>query len=292
MTRGDELPRHMILDSEWPLFLQATVTEWAAILDTSAVTIISPAAAKDVRKYLSHRIVPSRHVYRASKAKCRWCVLGHRDPDLRQLERSSPTPQTSSIYTFLFVAAVLQREVTLGDLKSAFMQSDKDVSERSQGQLYASLLPGGIPLADGTWVEEGSLIQLNAAVYGLVNAPSAWKTIVRGIENLGYRRSCYDLCSFCLMDESGPQGHILIEVDDLATHGNAVHAENMAKLQKTFKFGKWKSIYNREGDYAGRTAIQDQSYGFHNPSGQVCSGKTVPDCDTKKTSLRQEIRDH
>ena len=86
---------------------------------------------------------------------------------------------------------------------------------------------------------------------------------MRGIENLGYRRSCYDLCIFCLMSESGPEGHILIEVDDLATHGNAVHAENMAKLQKTFKFGKWKSIYNNEGDYAGRTVIQDQSYGFH-----------------------------
>ena len=142
MTRGDELPRHMIPDSEWPRFLQATVTEWAAILDTPAVTIISPAAAKDIRKHLSHRIVLSRHVYRekpgegvgaASKAKCRWCVLRHRDPDIRQLERSSPTPQTSSIYTFLFVAAVLQREVTLGDLKSAFMPSDKDLSAKSQG---------------------------------------------------------------------------------------------------------------------------------------------------------------
>ena len=64
MTRGDELPRHMISDSEWPRFLQATVTEWAAILDTSATTIISPAAARDIRKHLSHRIVPSRHVYR------------------------------------------------------------------------------------------------------------------------------------------------------------------------------------------------------------------------------------
>ena len=161
----------------------------------------------------------------------------------------------------LFVAAVLQREVTLGDLKSAFLQSDKD-SEWPQGQLYASLPSGGIPLADGTWVEEGSLVQLNAAVCGLVNA--AWrKTIVRGIENLGYRRSCYDPCIFCLMGESGPQGHILTELDDLATRGNAVHVENMAKLQKTFKFGKRKSIYNSEGDYAGRTVIQDQSYGFH-----------------------------
>ena len=118
MTRGEELPRHMIPESEWPRFLQATVAEWAAVLETSAVMIISPAAAKDIRKHLFHRIVPSRHVYRekpsegvgaASKAKCRWCVLGHRDPDIRQLERSS------SIYTFLFVAAVLQREVTLGD---------------------------------------------------------------------------------------------------------------------------------------------------------------------------------
>ena len=32
------------------------------------------------------------------------------------------------------------------------MLSDKDLSERPQAQLYASLLLGGIPLADGTWV--------------------------------------------------------------------------------------------------------------------------------------------
>ena len=56
MTRGPE--------SEWPRVLRVTVAEWAAILDTSAVTIISLAAAKDIRKHLSHRIVPSRHVYR------------------------------------------------------------------------------------------------------------------------------------------------------------------------------------------------------------------------------------
>ena len=52
-------------------------------------------------------------------------------------------------------------------------------------------------------------------------------------------------------------------VDDFATHGNAVHAENMTKLQKTLKFRKWKSIFHSEGDCAGRTVIQDQSNGFH-----------------------------
>ena len=56
------------------------------------------------------------------------------------------TPQTSSINTFLLVAASLQREVTLGDLETAFMQSDKKVAERPKGKLYASIHPGGIPL--------------------------------------------------------------------------------------------------------------------------------------------------
>ena len=51
MTRNDELPRHLIPESGWPRFLQATVAEWTAILDTSAITIISPTAAKDLRKH-------------------------------------------------------------------------------------------------------------------------------------------------------------------------------------------------------------------------------------------------
>ena len=34
-------------------------------------------------------------------------------------------------------------------------------------------------------------------------------------------------------------------------------------FKKTLKFGKWKSIYDSEGDYAGRTVIQDKSHGFH-----------------------------
>ena len=83
-----------------------------------------------------------------------------------------------------------------------------------------------------------------------------------GIEDLGYRRSCYDPCIFYLLDRSGTQGHVLIEADDLATDGNAVHAENTAKLWMTFMFGMWKSIYNSDGDYAGRTVGQDQSHGF------------------------------
>ena len=36
------------------------------------------------------------------------------------------------------------------------------------------------------WVEEGSLVQLNAAVYGLVNAPSAWCVALRALATEGH----------------------------------------------------------------------------------------------------------
>ena len=84
-------------------------------------------------------------------AKARWCVLGHRDPDILELDRAAPTPQTSSIYTALLVAASLQHRLTLGDLKTAFMQSERAHGDRPKGKLYASVPPGGIPLPDGTW---------------------------------------------------------------------------------------------------------------------------------------------
>ena len=70
------------------------------------------------------------------------------------------------------------------------------------------------------------------------------------------------LVFFCLMDESAPQGHGSHRGGRSRHSWNAVHAENMAKLRKTSKFGKWK-IKNSEGDYASRTIIQDQSYSFH-----------------------------
>ena len=83
------------------------------------------------------------------------------------------------------------------------------------------------------------------------------------------------------MDESGPQGHILIKVDD----------ENMVKIRKTFKYGKWKSIHNSEGDYAGPTIIQDQSYGFRIHQAKFVRERLAPIAHSKGTPLRQEIGD-
>ena len=69
------------------------------------------------------------------------------------------------------------RAVSIADAKTAFMQTSTEISaqDRPKGKLYAEIPPGGIPLEDGTWVEEGSILEPHVAVYGLCNAPAAWR---------------------------------------------------------------------------------------------------------------------
>ena len=71
--------------------------------------------------------------------------------------------------------SVRQEEGRIADASTAFMQISEEISQqdRPKGALCFELPPGGIPLADGTWVEEGSIIQLYVAVYGLANDAQA-----------------------------------------------------------------------------------------------------------------------
>ena len=62
------------------------------------------------------------------------------------------------------------------------------------------------------------------------------------------------------MTKNGPNGHVLLEVDDIASQGNSIHDEKMRTLRTKFKFGKWASIYGSEADYAGRTIVQRKDY--------------------------------
>eukprot|EP00969_Alexandrium_andersonii_P283147 12517646-Alexandrium_andersonii.AAC.1 len=79
------------------------------------------------------------------------------------------------------MAASFGRGIVLGDAKNAFCQSDK--SQRPGGWLYAWLCHG-VP------EEAGSLIRLDAEVYGLIRAPAHWrKTLTRKLTELGYQKS-------------------------------------------------------------------------------------------------------
>lgn len=296
-----------------PGFIKATIKEWAAIFGLKAVTIIGPQEAEKIRAANPDRIVPSRHVYRwkpggglgsAPIQKVRWCVQGHHDPDLVDLRRRSPTPRTSSINTFQQFAACLKRNVGIADASTAFMQTSIEISQQDRPKvaLYSELPPGGIPLADGTWVQEGSILQLHVAVHGLANAPAAWRqTLKRALEGLMYRSSLYKPCIYCLMQTEGPVGHVLLDVDDIAKQGNEVHDANMNTLRQIFKFGKCVNIYGSESDYCGRTIAQftDYSFKIHQfiqerlkpiPIARGRAGnKEAPTTDAEKSMLRAAL---
>ena len=83
-------------------------------VDSGSVKVVNPVAADTVRRGRPDRVMNSRMVRRCKpqegtfqkpKAKSRWCVLEHQDPDATDMFTYAPTPQTESIMLFVFSTA-------------------------------------------------------------------------------------------------------------------------------------------------------------------------------------------
>ena len=107
-------------------------------------------------------------------------------------------------------------------------------------------------------LEEGQLCQIMLGCYGLVDAPLNWrKTLVKYIvEELGYKQSTLDPCTYIWHEGSKLRGLVAIEVDDLLMFGDAKHEEAMQKLQKRFTFGKIEDINEKGVNFNGRRIRQ------------------------------------
>ena len=264
---GKELNEKRLSEVERKLFAQAKTKEIDNLLGSNAIEMItSKEQIKWVREKYSHRIMPSRFIITKKagevgedwKAKARWILLGHRDPDSLQLERFAPTPSSTTVMLTLQILASLRYNLFIMDVSSAFGQSDP--VEREQGPLFASMPPTGIP-----GYEQDSLIRVLTAVYGLVNAPAVWRrTIRRLLLSLGYEESVFDPCLYFLKptpEELGEKkmfvaGVVLLDVDDFCQGGNERHHSLMAELRTKLKFGKWKDVHGSSAEYIGRTLKQ------------------------------------
>ena len=124
----------------------------------------------------------------------------------------------------------------MGDLKNAFMQSDR--LHRAEGRIFCRQPRGGLP-----GLNPAQLIEILAGAYGLGDAPAHWRRSLRKVLlELGYVQSSMDPCLFKLFKDSKLVGLLIVEVDDILSFGNAYHDEIMKKLQQRFKFGKFKYI--------------------------------------------------
>ena len=159
---SDEVyPKHLSPD-ERVAFEIADAAEWKAIVDIGSVKVLNSEVANAIRKEQPDRVINSRMVRRLKpqegtfqkpKAKSRWCVLGHQDPDAADMFTCAPTPQTESIMMFLFLLQLCSLTLSIADLKNAFCQSDS--LDRSAGPLF-------VEPCEGLDLPPGSLIQLIA----------------------------------------------------------------------------------------------------------------------------------
>ena len=151
------------------------------------------------------------------KAKARWILLGHKDPDAMSLERYAPTPSSTTVMMCLQITATMKFHLYIMDVSSPFGQSYPH--GREQTPLFASMPPTGIPN-----VPQHALVRVLTAVYGLANGPAIWrKTLRRHLIEVGYLESVFDPCLYYLKpNESkmaefgkfGVAGIVLLDVDD------------------------------------------------------------------------------
>ena len=190
---------------------------------------------------------PQEGTFQKPKAKSRWCVLGHQDPDAADMFTYAPSPQTESIMMFFFLLQACDLTLSIADLQKAFCQSDSP--DRSAGSLF-------VEPCEGLDLPRGSLIQLVTPVHGLNDAPLRWhRTLTGWLVKQGYRKSLLEPCLYTHYAPGGSvDGLILIEVDDLAIGSKrSQETEFQQRFQAAFRFGTWEK---REASYAGRRTRQ------------------------------------
>ncbi len=274
VKRGSDevLEKDIQTEEEWSKWQVADGAEWAKVEATGAVRTMSVEESVDVETQLNQagigkRILPSRVVRRWKPAeqpgeppsrKSRWCVRGDRDPDLLDLVRHAPTVTTATLSVVLQVAASSRWRAAVGDLKNAFMQSEKLV--RPSGRLYCRQSKGGLPGLDSR-----QLVEILAGAYGLGDAPAHWrKTLRKAIFEMGMVQSIMDPCIFKWFQGGELKGLLVVEVDDLLMMGSKEFFNHVEYLKKKFEFGKFVFIDEHEDgtSFNGRRIRSLESGGF------------------------------
>ena len=287
--------------------------EWNSIRPLSQEEINKVKADPILRK----RILRSRAAYRDKnrnqgelKAKCRVVALGHQDPDLYDLTRSSPTPGRATEHLlYLIAVSGMNREFNqtkhlwqswLGDAQTAFLQGRQPDGER---KLPLFLKRPCDPLIDMTPYWKNELYQVTGNIYGLPNAPFLWmEEVVARLTALGYVRHDFDRMLFCLYGKDGQLiSLVMCYVDDFF----GIHREDhdptdlfgkfrwgersyfVENESKTFKGKELTFVKNSKGRFVLKITMQkflDTVETYQLPRGRLQKGELLT------ASEQQEFR--
>ena len=138
--RNDEISLKELNQDELKMFETSDRLEWEAILKTGAVRVVTGNEAAKLRAQFPDRIISSRMVRRKKplpelhkwKAKSRWCIHGHKDPDTGTLVTYAPTPQSEGMMMFLQVGLNYEMKFGFSDvMPSARATVSDDAGVRS-----------------------------------------------------------------------------------------------------------------------------------------------------------------
>ena len=276
------------------IFDKSRNKEIQSLLDSGAIKIMSVEESLQFEKDNPNHVLTSRYVDRwkpcgesavlpdgfdsyASNnhqredvaAKSRWTVIGWKDPEVHAIERSAPTPLTTTIYLMMQLAACRQWSCYIKDIKTAFLQGKPTTRKQKLAvRMPREAFPG---------VDRRQLILLLTEIYGLVSGPAWWRRTLLEylVRELGYRVNCYDKCLLTLdagengkEDPTKTQGAIVIEVDDILEAGGPRHRSLMKKLETKFRFGKIVDLINTPEGTGYLGGVYDNYQTF--PSRMTC----------------------
>ncbi|CAE7907146.1 RE1, partial [Symbiodinium necroappetens] len=240
----------------------AKAKEWNKLVSSGAIVVHEGSEARRLKESVPRkRILKSRFVLteadqgtspQTQDIKARWCIRGYLDPDLLELDTSSPTLSMEGFSIALQLMASHGWSVNIADVEGAFLRGD--TLSPTRGRLFIDPPPGGVP-----GLSEGCLIEAVKTVYGLADAPKAWwECFSSKLANLGMRVSKFDPCMFYYYHGGCLSGVVAVHVDDLCLGGDKYFHDNVVKpLKELFPFKHWKV---GSGEFLGKQ-LQQQADG-------------------------------
>lgn len=228
----------------------------------------------------------------SKKAKARAVLLGYQDPLYEHRSTMSPTTTRQTRQLQLQIAASCGFTTEKGDVTGAFLQSRPYPSELHCIPCKEICQAMGLP--------EESVVRVQKACYGLVDAPLEWyRSVSMFFEQLGFHRCHSDPCCWVLVKDKRLRGVVSGHVDDFLFSGSTTDPVWMATrkaIMEEFKWSDWEKTKftqcgvcveeHPDGSYSLSQAQYVEELKYINLRANRRKEKESPTDDWEKSQLR------